>query len=151
MKRLTIPVVLVIALANLCFQTQVPSAEAVREDYFEVTLPTGFEISKQSPVEDFELFRISRQKQLFVTIYIGNAPEFPILKASDGVSVTRFRTADCEMISLWSADGLRGREILVKSSRMHGWPTRLHAVTANLDPRDVRIGDQILSSIVSKL
>jgi hypothetical protein len=151
MKRLTILAVVVIALANLSFRTQASSGEVTREDYFEVTLPEGFEISKRSPVEDFELFRISRHNQLFVTIYIGNNPQFPHLKASEGISPRTFRTADCEMNSLWGSDGLRGREILIKSIRTHGWPTRLNAVTANVDPRDMRFADQILSSIVSKL
>jgi hypothetical protein len=154
-KRLITLAVLAFVVAEFSFPFQASSTEATREDYFEVTLPEGFEISKQSPVEDFQLFRISRRNQLFVTIYIGNWPMFPALKASNGVTATTFRSPNCEMNSLWGPDGLRGREILIKSSRTSDrpspWPTRLHAVTANLDPHDVRIADQILSSIISKL
>ena len=151
MNRLIVIAVVLVAVANDFYLHAETSPGLAHEDYFEVTLPEGFEISKQSPVEDFEMFRISRRNRLFVTIYVGNWPEFPILKPSSAVIATRFETADCAVISLWAADGLRGREILLKSNRTHGWPTRLHAITANLGPGDMRKADQILSSIVSKL
>ena len=129
--------------------TQTSSAIVKHETFFQVTLPKGFEMTKRTPVEDFEIYSIASENRTFVSIYLGNQPHFPHTPGSENEIVARFQTRDVQMISRWVNNQLVGREILINLGTKVGWPAFLPAWIADLPPAMLPSAEQVLFSLAT--
>jgi len=118
-----------------------------KNETFSVTFPEGFSIVKASPVEDFEIYRISKGTRAFVVVYIGNQPTFPKQVASPTSQVRMLSANGVQILSEWQSTVLIHRELLVDFGAGSRWPASLHAWTSVTTPSDVVVADQILLSI----
>jgi hypothetical protein len=139
-------VLIALGAGAVCAQAQAES-KMHREEHFSLLLPPGFEVKKSAPVQDFELYFVSKAGTAYVTVYVGNQPDFARLKRDGQNHVTTLRAPDFEMISLWKDTQLLGREIMVTLTHADTWPTRLHVWTAALPPEELQVADRILSSL----
>ena len=120
-----------------------------KEEYFKLALPEGFDIIKKSPVEDFDIYTVSKSGEVYLSIYVGNQPTFPSLKKSSIDIVTLSKLPKLEMRSVWREGQLTGRELLIKLDPKMGWPMFLHVWTFQLPPDKVSVADRIISSLIT--
>jgi hypothetical protein len=138
-------------LLTLASVTSEVLATTVNEQkHFSLQLPQGFQVAKTSPVEDFEMYTISKGTQPYLYIYVGNQPSFPKTENSHGDEVSELAGPNVSIRSEWKGVQLVGREILFSVSNANGWPTRIHAWTARLLSPQVQVADRILFSIKTK-
>jgi len=120
------------------------------ERYFNLTIPDEFEITKTTPVEDFEIYTISKAGKSYVGIYVGNQPKLPKEEDWSRNSVTILKSSDIEMFSVWKTNQLIHREVLFKLKSSKDWPTCVQAWTFDLPQSEIWDADRILSSIVAQ-
>jgi hypothetical protein len=135
--------VLAIAL-GLC---AVRAEELSRQSHFTVILPEGFSILKESPVEDFDLYTISKDGRAYVRMYLGNHPAYPKRSALPDSDVVEFEFGKVQVTSEWRSGVLAGREWRLGISENEGWPSVLHVWTVVDAPGEVAVADRIVSSL----
>lgn len=151
MSKLTLKSLLVLALLTLTSITSgTPATEVNDQEHFSVQLPDGFRVVKASPVEDFEMYTISKGAQPYLYVYVGNQPAFPKRMGSAGSDVSELEGPNVSIRSEWKGAQLLGRELLFKVANPKGWPTRIHAWTAQLQSSQVQVADRILFSMKTK-
>jgi len=47
-----------------------------KAEKFALYTPTGFNVTKSSPVEDFEIYTVEEKGRPYLSIYLGNHPSF---------------------------------------------------------------------------
>lgn len=132
-------------LFAILFITFTPAAYA--ENGIRVNLPKDFHMQKSSPAEDFDMYKISKGAENYLTIYAGNAPKFPARTPGHGHEITELTTAHTKIISEWQNDRLIRREMLIESETPKGWPRFIHAWTAVLPEEKIMTADKILFSL----
>jgi hypothetical protein len=115
--------------------------------YFSIILPENFQMTMREPVEDFQVYTISDRGRPYLYVYVGNAPSFPARTGLSPSDVSELDVPPLKILSEWRAGELAGRELLAHLSAPTGWPTALHAWTADL-PRDaLSTADKMLFSL----
>jgi len=117
------------------------------EKYFNLVLPPGFKITKMQPVEDFEIYTITTNSELYVGVYLGNYPQRDLPTNFAGWKVVKKKSGNRQMTSVWAGDELRYREILIHIENTNLWPEYLHAWVNPSLSNGVTAADAILSSI----
>jgi hypothetical protein len=118
-----------------------------RNDYFSLELLEGFNVTKTSPVEDFDVYWVAKDSKRYIGVYVGNHPSFPKLKNDGSSTETTLKTDKFEMRSLWKQERLTGRELLVRRLTGDGWPSHIHAWSADIPGELMPLADKILSSL----
>jgi hypothetical protein len=126
------------------------ATELNEQEHFSLQLPAGFHVLKAAPVEDFEIYTISKGSQPYLYVYVGNQPTFPKTKISGGNEVSELKGPNVSILSEWNGAELIARELLFEVSNVNGWPTRIHAWTAPSRPPQVQVADRILFSLKAK-
>lgn len=121
--------------------------EINRQSHFSVHLPDGFTILKETPLEDFDIYTITKGERVYVRMYLGNHPDFPKRVILPDSEVAEFEFGNVRASTEWRAGVLMGRELRLAISSKRGWPAVLHVWTTAETPGDVAIADRILSSI----
>ena len=121
--------------------------EFSRQSHFTVMLPEGFSILKESPVEDFDLYTISKDGRVYVRMYLGNHPAYPQRPSLPDSDLVEFKFGKVQITSEWRSGVLAGREWRLGISGNEGWPSVLHVWTVVDTPMEVVIADRIVSSI----
>jgi len=118
---------------------------------FSVSIPSGFKISKTSPVEDFELMRFSKAEKVYLTAYLGNAPNYPSPRAKKNKAETKVSgLGNVDITTEWQGYDLIRKEMRIKLSE-RSWPMFLHLSSADGLSRDeVMVAEKILSSVSVK-
>jgi hypothetical protein len=141
---------LVVGLGACAFAHRAPAAgpaDGGKQEHFSVSLPKDFHVAKTSPVEDFDIYSISRGDTPYVMVYVGNHPTFPRQPPSGENEHAMLEAQHLRMFSEWSHDTLVRREILVGLPEGNGWPQYIHAWTAPGSAEAVRLADRILVSL----
>jgi len=118
-----------------------------KQDYFNIVIPKGFRVQKESPVEDFELYTISKGNQSYVIIYIGNQPDFPKKIFSDSRQIVDVNTINRTIISEWKNNKLIGKQVKINLATPGGWPSSIHAWTTQIAPAKMMVAARILDSL----
>lgn len=121
-----------------------------KEEFFKITTPEEFTITKTTPVGDFDLFVIKNSTHPYVGIYVGNQPDFPKNNGRSTQSESRtFQANNVTIISSWKKNELLGKEILVQlpTTTNPSWPMFIHAWISDLPLDEVSLADKILMSI----
>jgi len=115
---------------------------------FLLSLPNDVFVSEESPLEDFELHTLTRNKEILLKLYAGNQPDFPSEEINGLVerSTTIHGLSARDVTSVLDG-GLRDREVLVDLSGVNEWPQYLHFSYSSLNPEVTRIADQIIESV----
>lgn len=121
--------------------------ELSRQSHFFVRLPEGFSILKESPVEDFDLYAISKEGRIYVRMYLGNHPDYPKRAVLPDSDVVEFEFGKVRVTSEWRSGVLTGREWRLGISENEGWPSVLHVWTVVNAPAEVAVADRIVSSL----
>ena len=116
---------------------------------FSVVIPDSAEVTKQSPVEDFDLYVFGLRGQPFLSAYAGNQPSFPPAQTNgpSKASETDKTINGCpaRMVVLTHEGGLPESHVLVHL-RTTGWPEFLHFWYTNNSPAQASLADAIISS-----
>jgi hypothetical protein len=121
-------------------------------DVFQVTLPDGFVMNKSTPVEDFDVYHIKKDDEMYVGIYVGNHPDFPSVQRNKALNYCLSVDGDLKVavVSVWKGDILVEKEILKELEEIGG-SQDLHAWTSiDLSPEQMLLADKIISSISVK-
>jgi hypothetical protein len=121
-----------------------------KQAHFSIVLPGGFHVAKASPVEDFEIYTVSKDGTPYVKVYVGNQPDFPNRKAPSDGDRAVLETKQLRMVSQWSNNKLVDREVLVDIGRANGWPQYIHAWTVEGPDARIYLADRILVSLKVK-
>jgi hypothetical protein len=121
--------------------------EISRQSHFSIRLPEGFAILKESPVEDFDLYTISKNGRSYLRMYLGNHPDFPKRSTLPDSDVVEFEFGKVRVSSEWRTGVLAGREWRLEISENEGWPSVLHVWTVVDAPADVAVADRIVSTL----
>jgi hypothetical protein len=147
MNQNTAKLVGLFAVVIAAWSTPTTADSVINEEHFSALTPDGFKVEKTAPVEDFEIFTISRGGKAYIYVYVGNQPAFPKFKPSGNSEVTTFEAPGVSVASQWQGAALVGREILSELNVNGEFPTALHAWTAPLPPAELAVADRILFSI----
>lgn len=136
-----------------------------REYSLKLDLPEDFVIEKTTSDDtNFRLYQVSKTGKVFLAIYIGDHPNFPlehvagseIAELSIGLEYAQpqkefsdkaiEQESQIRILSEWSAGRLVHREVLVRIYSFDGeWPKFVHAVTSSrLSEAEVEVADRIL-------
>lgn len=135
-------------LAAVTIAASSQTSDVRKEPFFEIKIPAGCEMTKTSPVEDFQLYTVTREAKTLLSIYLGNQPKYPKMLPGSGITADTLRTRDTEVISQWKDGTLARRELVATLDATNGWPQYLHAWTAELPPELLPSADRILFSLV---
>lgn len=115
--------------------------------YFSIVLPEKFHMTMREPVEDFQVYTISKGGLPYLYVYVGNAPSFPARTGLSPSDVSELDVPPLKILSERRAGELAGRELLVRLSAPTGWPMALHAWTADLPGDALSTADKMLFSL----
>ena len=122
--------------------------EVATFEQFKIVVPKGFKVTKKTPVHDFDLFIVSKGDKEYVTIYLGNHPNFPLIKKAADKDVKEFSANGVDMLSEWKGNAMIRKEIRIELKHNADWPQFVHAFSHELPGDQVVIADKILSSLV---
>jgi hypothetical protein len=118
-----------------------------KTDYFTVLLFDECSIIKTSPMEDFDVYVIEKNGKEYVKIYVGNHPNFPIIRNVKDNDITDFTVSNVKILSAWKGNVLISKELFVQIKE-NDWPQYIHAFTVqNLSKEDILLADKIISSL----
>ena len=118
------------------------------EKYFNFILPEGFEVTKTVSMEDFDVYKVSKNGKAFIGIYVGNQPKFPSADKNIQGNATTSTSPEMDSFSILQEQQLIHREVLFKLKETNGWPNFVHAWTSDVPTSQVDAANKILSSIV---
>lgn len=141
------------ALTLIIFMWSTPvfaDFKEVQEDFFKITVPEEFTITKTTPAGDFDIFIIKNSIRPYVGIYVGNQPNFPKNSNRSTPSESKtFQANDVKIISHWKQNTLLAKETLIQLPLISGpsWPMFIHAWISDLSSDEVLLADKILMSL----
>jgi len=128
--------------------TSMAQDKRVKFEAFTIDVPGDIKVTKQAPVEDFELISFSRDKKVILTVYVGNHPSFPTaaMKGSKN-EIRESKLLNAYIVTEWKGVTLLRKEIRIRLGRE--WPAFLHFFSgAELTRTEAGIVEKMLSSIV---
>jgi hypothetical protein len=117
-------------------------------DGFSVTIPDTVDVTKRSPVEDFDIYVFALQGRPFLSAYAGNHPSFPSSDAkgsSRAAEPSKFINDCPSQTILTKKDGVPEWHVLIHL-RTGGWPEYLHFWYTNTEPEQTALAEAIISS-----
>lgn len=109
-------------------------------------VPVAVEVTQRSPVEDFIIVLFENDGTLFLSAYVGNAPQFPSADCS-----TELRNASWGSWDAKEATGKEGtsclREIQVELSETSGWPRFVHFRLERVSEQQILEAQDIIRSL----
>ena len=115
--------------------------------YFSICLPKDFKLDAKSPVEDFEIIRISKGEIVCLGIYVGNHPNYPSIKKEGKHEIAESKLGNVETISEWKGDKLLRKELKIRSPDDKGWPQYLHVFYGDDEGNTVMVAERIVVSL----
>ena len=110
--------------------------------------PSELSASQETPVEDFQIHTLKRDKEVVLTFYAGNHPNFPSEELREtGEQKTSVHGLAVRSITRILDDGRQDREVLVDLSNVNDWPQYLHFSYSSLSPELVKTADAIIASV----
>lgn len=121
-------------------------------EHFSLLIPRDAEITKKTPVEDFDIYEVTYKGSRILNAYVGNQPSFH--SSSDVASLTAEQEEDrtqrgyrTQSARTQSADGRVSRQVLFDLSRQkRDWPQFIHFWYSELSPDMAIISDEIIAS-----
>jgi hypothetical protein len=118
--------------------------------YFTISVPKDFKLDTKTPVEDFDIITISKGEQVYVGIYAGNNPNYPLyIKREGKKEIEESKLGDVETISEWRGDKLLRKEMKIRLPNKQ-FPQFLHIFYGDVDKDTVMISERIVSSLKLK-
>jgi hypothetical protein len=146
---------LLLAVGLLCSSTPVHAEENMEKATlysgwgFTVEIPQQIQVSKENPVEDFDLYTFSGEHgKNILQAYAGNHPKFPKNHpANVQLEITRIGELMARTMAWSNAEGRRYRETLVELPQKMDVPGAIHFWYEDLSPSDSVLADKIISAI----
>lgn len=99
-------------------------------------------LKSESTAVDFHVFSVVMSGQKVLSLYLGNAPNFPL----DGSK--QLRIGKCLALSTTtSSQGEESRDVLMGIENAQNFPTRLHMFYRNLNTETARQADDVIASV----
>lgn len=119
-----------------------------KNDGFSLKLLSNVVVKKETPVEDFNIYKFIYKENILLSAYVGNQPSFKtdaqgtVSKKSGFVNELPF-----QRVRVKERDGTLRTEILIKFSEDRDWPMFIHFWYVDLPPNLERITEDIIASV----
>lgn len=128
----------------------IADGQAFHAEGFSLVLPDSVVTDKQSPVEDFDIYRFKMGDDLILSAYAGNQPSFPPdqAKGKPGTTESASTIHGCrsQKIVFAGDTGQIESHILVQL-RKQGWPEFVHFWYPSTTPGQTSLAEKIVSSV----
>ncbi len=112
-------------------------------DGFSVHLPEGVTYTVKK-VSDFSVYKFHHSSNSFLSVYVGNFPDFP--KDARKIQKTVVNSLDCMMITQVQS-GLNSFDLLIEMPSDFSWPCYLHFWAKSVSEEHYRISQRIINSL----
>lgn len=129
-----------------CASAALGDTAEVKEQYFTIKRPEGFDIQKVAAVESDYFYTISLNDKPYVRVYVGNAPRFPRIAEASDQNLSVLRTRDVQFVSKWADNQIVDLEVLIARAAGLDWPQFVQAWTVAEAP-DKQTAYRILLSL----
>jgi hypothetical protein len=117
--------------------------------HFSIRVPKGFKLTTEQRI-DFEIITISRGDKVYVGIYVGNHPDYPLyIKRGGNKEIEESKLGDVESISEWKGDKLLRKELRIRLPNGQ-FPQFLHVSYGDVDKDTIMVSERIVSSLKLK-
>ena len=117
-----------------------------KDEGFSLKLPSTVSIKKETPVEDFNIYKFIYEEQVILSAYVGNHPQFNHANTEKGIT----NGLVSEFFITKDPNGLEQKEILIEFSSHQGWPNYMHFWYSELPPNLEKIVREIIFSVQEK-